>query len=418
MSSASLAVQPCVVGISATTAAPTSRPRSEVADIFRLHGEAYRRAHRLPPLHREVMSAIERCRTAALGGHVERCDACGFERIAYNSCRNRHCPKCQTMAKARWLEARQAELLPVRYFHVVFTLPHELNALALHNKKCVYDLLFRAAADTLKEFGRDPKHLGGKIGFTAILHTWDQRLRYHVHLHCVVPGGALSPDSTRWVRARDNYLFPVRALSRVFRGKFINGLQASAANSQLSFPSGHRVQRSLVHRLWSDDWVVYCKSPFADPHKVLDYLGRYTHRVAISNHRIVAVKDGRVAFRYRDRRDGDKRKLCTLPAGEFIRRFLLHVLPKGLKRIRHYGFLASAAKARDLPLCRQFLGLPAQIPEQTDKGVEELMLELTGIDLTTCPRCKQGTMRFVGGPLDSIAPLYSLGRSPPYGAPP
>jgi hypothetical protein len=359
------------------------------------------------------MHAIESCRTAALGGHVERCDACGFERIAYNSCRNRHCPKCQALAKALWREARRAELLPVRYFHVVFTLPHDLNPLAQANKDAIYALLFQAAADTLKTFGRDPRHLGGKIGFTALLHTWDQQLHYHVHLHCVVPGGALSPDGATWLSAHGDYLFPVKALSLVFRAKFIEGLHECADNGRLAFPQQPDALDILVERLWSVDWVVYCKPPFAGPEKVLDYLSRYTHRVAISNHRLVDVAEGRVTFRYRDRRDGDTVKLCTLTPDEFIRRFLLHVVPKGFKRIPHYGFLAGKAKARDLPRCRALLGVPPQLPKPTDRATQELLLELTGFDLTQCPHCHEGTMRFLGGLPTPSAPLFTVPRSPP-----
>jgi predicted Zn-ribbon and HTH transcriptional regulator len=397
----------------AAHAAPTARPRWEVADVFRLHGGAYRRAHRLSPLDREVMSAIERCRTAALGGHLERCDTCGFERVAYNSCRNRHCPKCQSLAKARWLEARRAELLPVPYFHLVFSLLHELNPLAHDNNEVLYSLLFHAAADTLKDFARDPNHLGGKTGFTAILHTWNQQLGYHVHLHCLVPGGALSPDAARWIPARPNYLFPVKALSRVFRGKFIDGLHKAAASGQLSLPGGPEALRTLIATLWSTEWVVYCKPPFAGPEKVLDYLGRYTHRVAISNHRIVDLHDGRVTFRYRDRRDGDTVKLATVSAEEFIRRFLLHVLPKGFQRIRHYGFLAGRAKGRDLPRCRHLLGLTPELPEPEAKTTRQLVLELTGLDLSTCPRCKRGTMEFAGDLPDLSIPCFAVSRSPP-----
>ena len=410
MSVCSSATQPCPT---AAGHAPTTRPRWEVADIFRLHGEAYRRAHRLPREQIEVMSAIERCRTAALGGHLERCDACGFERPAYNSCRNRHCPKCQALAKARWLEARRAELLPVPYFHLVFTLPHELNAVALANKRSIYGLLFHAAADTLKDFSRDPRHLGGKSGFTTLLHTWDQQLHTHIHLHCLMPGGALSPDRTRWVPARDHFLFPVKALSQVFRGKFIDGLQKAAAKGTVSFPDQPDALASLVHTLRSHDWVVYCKPPFAGPENVLDYLGRYTHRVAIANHRITDVGDARVTFRYRDRRDGDHVKSCTVPAHEFIRRFLLHTLPKGFPRIRHYGILAARAKARDLPRCRQLLGLPPEVPKPPPKTTAQLMAQLTGLDPTTCPRCRRGTLRFAG-PLPPSAIAFPLpSRGPP-----
>ncbi len=411
MSSACPAAQPC--GAALHGGASSRRPPWEVADVFRRFGEAYRRAHPLPLLEREVMRAIELCRTAALGGHVERCDACGFERIAYNSCRNRHCPKCQALAKARWREARRAELLPVRYFHVVFTLPHDLNPLALANKSVLYDLLFQAVADTLKTFGRDPRHLGGKVGFTALLHTWDQQLRYHVHLHCLVPGGALSPDGATWLSAHGDYLFPVKALSLVFRAKFIEGLHERADEGRLAFPDEPDALNALVKRLWSVDWVVYCKPPFAGPEKVLDYLSRYTHRVAISNHRLVDVDRRGVTFRYRDRREGDTVKLCTLAPDEFIRRFLLHVVPKGFKRIRHYGFLAGKAKARDLPRCRTLLGLSAQLPKPADKTTRELLLELTGFDLAECPHCHEGTMRFAGDLPDLATPLLTIPRSPP-----
>jgi len=410
MSSDGPATQFAAVRAAAPRVTPARRPRWEVADVFRLHGEAYRRTHPMPPLHRQVMSAIERCRTAALGGHVERCDDCGFERIAYNSCRNRHCPKCQTMAKARWLEARNAELLPVHYFHVVFTLPHELNPLALANKQRIYGLLFRAAAETLKDFGRDPKHLGGTMGFTAILHTWDQQLRSHVHLHCVVPGGALSADRTRWNSTRDDFLFPVTALSQVFRGKFIDGLKKGVAQGEVACPGG---LRPLLPKLYAHNWVLYCKRPFAGPKKVLDYLGRYTHRVAISNHRIVDVDESRVTFRYRDRTHGNVSKLATVSPDDFIRRFMLHVLPKGFKRIRHYGFLASSAKASQLPRCRELLGLTAPLPQPDDKTTEELVAELTGRDLTTCPRCTRGTMHFVCELPDRPTPCLAVNRGPP-----
>jgi hypothetical protein len=380
----------------------------EVADIVRLHGEAYARAHPLTPPEREVLDAIVRCRTPALGGHLERCDACGFQRPAYNSCRNRHCPKCQTTAKLRWLEARRAELLPVPYFHVVFTLPHALNRLARANKRQVYDLLFHAAADTLKTFGCDPKHLGGTLGLTAILHTWDQQLRYHVHLHCVVAGGALAPDGASWLRAREEFLFPVRALSRVFRGKCLDALAKSFARGELARCDRVALE-ALVARLWKSEWVVYAKRPFAGPRKVLDYLGRYTHRVAIANHRILAVEDGRVTFRYRDRRDHDRLKTSTLGAEEFLRRFLLHVLPKGYQRIRHYGFLANRRKGTGLARCRRLLGLPPDLPAPPDTTTRQLLLDLAGIDPTRCPACGRGTLRIIGllpplGPLDTLSP--------------
>ena len=413
--------------------ASPSRPAWEVADVFRLYGEEYRRAHALPPLERGVMHAIEVCRTAALGGHLERCDACGFEQPAYDSCGNRHCPKCQTVAKLRWLEARKAELLPVGYFHNTFTLPHTLNPIAFANKKLIYDMLFHAVADTLKEFGLDPKHLGGKLGFTATLHTWDQQLRYHVHLHCLIPGGALSPDGSRWLRARERFLFHVKALSRRFRRNFCDRLEESFAKGELRFGGkAARFQsppafRRLVARLRSIEWVVNSKRPFAGPHKVLDYLSRYTHRVAISNHRIRNVEDGRVTFTWRDRRDHNKVKLCTLGAHEFIRRFLLHTLPKGYHRIRHHGFLANRSKQTGLPRCRQLLGLGAEVPKPPKTSARELLVELAGIDPARCPRCNRGTMRVVKplpgasghcaaratSPQEAVRLLADLARSPP-----
>ena len=377
----------------------SARPRYEVAEIFREYGEQYKRSHPLPLSDLKVMHAIEVCRTAYLGGHVERCDRCGFERIAYNSCRNRHCPKCQALAKAEWLQKRKAELLPAEYFHNVFTIPHELNQVALCNKKVVFDLLFKTVAETLQEFASDPKHdLGGKIGFTAILHTWDQKLLDHFHLHCVVAGAALSFDGSHFIRAPKNYLFPVRALSKVFRGKFIDSLKKMFTKGKLIFPSNiahlgtEEGFSRLINQLWKKDWVVYSKPPFDGPEKVLDYLGRYTHRVAIANHRIVKVEDGSVTFRYRDRTDGDKRKQMTICAEEFIRRFLLHVLPESFMRIRHYGFLANRCKKQLLSRCRELLGLCSDPPEVLQETMQERMLRLTGVDLTECPRCKRGHM--------------------------
>jgi hypothetical protein len=374
----------------------------EVADVFREYGEQYRCSHSLPLSHLKVMRAIEICRTAYLGGHVERCDRCGFEKIAYNSCRNRHCPKCQALAKAEWLEKRKAELLPVDYFHLVFTLPHELNGLALCNKKMIFDALFKAASQTLEEFAADPKHgLGGRIGFTAILHTWDQKLLDHFHLHCLVAGGAVSYDGGRFIHAKSGYLFPVRALSKVFRGKFIDSLKKMFASGDLTLPGKIAYlgtpegSSDLIGQLWQKEWVVYSKAPFNGPEKVLDYLGRYTHRVAIANHRIVKVEDGLITFRYRDRADGDKCKQLTLEADEFIRRFLLHVLPDSFVRIRHYGFLANRCKKQLLPRCRELLGLRPDPPEVLPETTQERMLRLTGVDVGLCPCCKHGQMQRV-----------------------
>ena len=303
----------------------------ELADIFRAHGESYRRDHPLPVSHLKVMQAVERCRTAALGGHLEQCDSCGYERPAYNSCRNRHCPKCQSLAKVRWLNKQKSELLPVGYFHLVFTLPHELNGLILTNKKILLSHLFKAVGETLVEFGHT--RLGGQIGFITVLHTWDQTLLDHFHLHCLVPAGALSDDQKRWTPARKNFLFPVKALSVVFCGKFLHLLKKAFGQNKLLFvgqtaslanPAAFQL---LINALRNKPWVVYAKKPFGSPTHVLDYLGRYTHRVALSNDRIVQVDNGQVILSYRDRKDGNRKKTIPVEAHEFIRRFLLHVYP-------------------------------------------------------------------------------------------
>jgi len=377
----------------------SSAGQVEIADIFRIYGRDYIR-DRCPPFsHRKVMSDIGDCRTAALGGHVEKCDHCGFERISYNSCRNRHCPKCQAMAKADWLEKRKADLLPVGYFHNVFTLPHELNLIALANKKVIFNLLFQSVADTLLEFASDPKHrLGGRLGFTAILHTWDQKLNSHIHLHCVIPGGVLSRDNKRWIHARDNFLFPVKAISRVFRGKFLDFFNQAFKDGLLIFPGKaaafetKKGFKTLVTQLWAKEWVVYSKEPFGGPEKVLDYLGRYTHRVAISNHRIVSVKNAIVTFSYRDRTDKNKVKYLAVKAEEFIRRFLLHVVPKSYVRIRHFGFLANKSKKKSLACCRKTLQCEPELPVPPKMNARAMLLYLTGEDLNKCPHCKTGSM--------------------------
>ena len=326
----------------------------------------------------------------------EQCDDCGFERPAYNSCGNRHCPKCQALAKAKWLEARTAELLPVSYFHNVFTLPHELNPLALCNKDVVFELLFQSVAQTLQEFGHN--NLGGKMGFTTILHTWDQTLGPHLHVHCIIPGGVLAPDRTRWISSRESFLFHVEALSIVFRRKLTALLEDAFNGGDLMFP-GHAAPLEsprnfslLLAQLRGKPWVVYSKEPFAGPEQVLNYLARYTHRIAISNDRILSVEDREVSFRYRDREHGNQLKTRTLEAQEFIRRFLLHVLHEGFMRIRHYGFLANRCKNVELPRCRELLGLAPELTKPPAKTVREWMLELTGEDVTRCPRCHRGTM--------------------------
>ncbi len=385
-----------------------NKPQWEVADIFQLHGRQYRDCNTLPLMHLKVMHSIEVCRTSYLGGHVEKCDSCGYERYAYNSCRNRHCPKCQTLTKAKWLEDRKAELLPVGYFHTVFTLPHEINPVALCNQKIIFDILFKAASETLLEFGKN--NLNGNVGFLAILHTWDQTLLSHIHLHCVIAGGALSFDKAAWIPARENYLFSVKALSQVFKGKFLDYLKDVFAAGELIFPgkisslSGEKEFSTFIECLKNKDWVVYCKKPFAGPEKVLDYIGRYTHRVAISNNRIVNVQDGMVTFAYRDRKNADVQKTMTLAAGEFIRRFLLHVLPQGFVRIRHFGFLANRCKKENVQRCRDLMGHPQDMPANTEKSTQEIMIELTGIDITICPCCKEGTMRVI----EVLSPLWKL----------
>ncbi len=335
----------------------------EVADVLRRHGDAYRRARgdHLGRVERRVMSAIELCRTSALGGHTEACTDCGLVRCAYNSCRNRHCPKCQGAARDEWLAARQAELLPVEYFHVVFTLPPAAAEIAFQNKQAVYALLFRSAAQTLQTIAADPKHLGAEIGLVAVLHTWGQALLHHPHLHCVVPGGGLSADGSRWIACRPGFFLPVHVLSRLFRRLFIEGLETAFRAGELGFfgelaaLADPAVFRRRLAELRKVEWITYAKPPFGGPAQVLAYLGRYTHRVAISNARLVSITDHEVAFRWKDYRHNSRPRIMTLAADEFIRRFLLHTLPDGFHRIRHYGFLANGHRAAKLALCRRLL---------------------------------------------------------------
>jgi Putative transposase/Transposase zinc-binding domain len=348
-----------------------SRPRLEVADIFHRHGTVWRKANagHLSLGQIKVMSAIESCRSAALGGHVERCEDCGHSRIAYNSCRNRHCPKCQGAAARDWLAAREADLLPVGYFHVVFTLPAEIAPIAYQNKAVVYDLLFRTAAETLLTIAADPRHLGARIGFTAVLHTWGSAMTHHPHIHLIVPGGGISLDGTRWVRCRPGFLVPVRVLSRLFRRLFLTGLAEAHTAGRLAFFGDldglrrRKVFATHLAPLSRKNWFVYAKPPFAGPEAVLAYLARYTHRVAISNSRLVALDERGVTFRYKDyRRNGQARyRTMTLAPDEFIRRFLLHVLPKGFHRIRHYGLLASATCKTNIVRARELIAVPASV---------------------------------------------------------
>jgi hypothetical protein len=398
------------------------RPRLEVADVFRRYGEAYRRQAgvSLSSPQGRVMTAIETCRTAALGGHVEQCDACGHQRIAYNSCANRHCPKCQSLARARWIERRHAELLDCEYFHVVFTVPDTIAAIALPNKTIVYDILFRATANTLRTIAADPTHLGAEIGFFAVLHTWGQTLVHHPHLHCVIPGGGLSPDGSRWIACPPGFFLPVRVLSRLFRRLFLQDLEAAYDAGTLRLEGSLEGLRNrpawtrALTGLRETEWVVYAKRPFAGPQQVLDYVGRYTHRVAISNHRLLDMDDGQLRFTYKDYRadPSNASKTMTLAAIEFIRRFLLHVLPTGFHRIRYYGFLGARHRRERLARCRELLGStapPSVSPPASPHDYRDRVEALTGIGLRVCPACHHGEMIIV----ERLLPPRMAARLPP-----
>jgi Putative transposase/Transposase zinc-binding domain len=386
-----------------------SRPPLEVADLIRSAGAAFidRNRQWIRWKHVKVLLAIARCRTAALGGHVDQCTRCGHRAtISYNSCRNRHCPKCQTAARNRWIAARQKELLPTRYVHVVFTLPAQLASLALSNQKLIYGLLLRASAETLLEVARDPRHLGAEIGFFSVLHTWSQKLTLHPHVHCVIPAGGLSLDHTHWVRSQNRFFLPLKVLSRVFRGKFVAGLRQAVQNELLHFPgtlaplAQPKTFAAWLRLLFRKDWVVYAKRPFGGPEYVLQYLGRYTHRVAISNHRLISFTEGKVTFRWRDSAHHNEQKLMTLSLDEFLRRFLLHLLPKGFVRIRHFGFLANRRRATLLPLCFPLLGAVQQPQAHQNSSASN--------DLWHCPKC--------GGPMVVLERLTATEiqlRSPP-----
>lgn len=390
----------------------------EVAHIFRLYGEQYRRQHRLSRPQLRAMRAIESCRTAALGGHVYECDECGARKIRYNSCRNRHCPKCQSLDKERWLEQRCDELLPVPYFHVVFTVPHELNLLALANPRWFYDVLFASASQTLLEIAADPKHLGARIGALAVLHTWSQTLALHPHLHCIVPGGGLSLDGKGWVPTRrPDFLLPVQVLAALFRGKFLASVKRAYQAGELRLPESLQapaVVQALLDGLYRKSWVVYSKPPFAGPEKVLAYLARYTHRVAISNHRLLQLDGGgKVSFTYKDYAQGGRRREMTLPAEEFTRRFLLHVLPEGFVRIRYYGLLSNRHRKRNLIHCRELLGIEGVAAQSQESGNwQSRLIRLTGRDPTHCTACGQGHLRHI----EELPPRPWAGlpgRSPP-----
>jgi len=388
-----------------------SRPWLEVAEVFRRYGERFlnRWGHTVSPQQRKALHDIRLCRTAALGGHLEECDHCARRRIAYNSCRNRSCPKCQSTARDRWLAERAQELLPVAYCHVVFTVPQELAPLARQNPSCFYALLFRAVAQTLLEIAANPRHLGARIGFLAVLHTWSQNLLLHPHLHCLVPAGGLALDGSRWIACRRKFFLPVNVLSRLFRGKLLAFLQAAWAEGKLQFHGQLTALaaparfRALLHQLHQKEWVVYAKPPFGGPQHVLKYLARYTHRVAISNSRLVSLADDQVSFQWRDSKDGKRRKTMTLEAVEFIRRFLLHVLPSGFVKIRHFGFLAHRNRAQALAVCRQHL----QSARSYYPSPEVLTAQQRQAMERRCPCCQHGTLHVVAWL--SVAEL-SLGR--------
>jgi hypothetical protein len=394
----------------------TSRPSLEVADIFQQHGADYRQAHGLSLQQLRVMRAIEVCRTAALGGHVEECGHCSYTRIAYNSCRNRHCPKCQNSERARWLEDRKAELLPVEYFHVVFTLPEEIARIAFYNPREVYGILFRAVTETLLTIARDPKHLGAEIGFFAILHTWGQNLQHHPHVHCVVPGGGFSADYHRWIACRPGFFLPVRVLSCLFRRLFLEALQAAFDRGKLGFFGELEELRdaekfaAYLAPLSEKEWVVYAKPPFGGAVQALEYLGRYTHRVALSNDRLLAMEEGKVTFQWKDYRDRDRSKSrrMTLDTDEFIRRFLTHTLPGGFQRIRHCGFLANRDRKQKLELCHHLLSVPVLELLPDTAQCAALLAEIAGPCPARCPVCAVGEMVRV-----ATLPAYRWPAQPP-----
>jgi predicted Zn-ribbon and HTH transcriptional regulator len=378
---------------------PKNKEKLELADIFRLYKDDYRRSHAVSYQQLKVMHHIQICRTAKLGGHLEQCDQCGFEQIAYNSCRDRHCPKCQTLTKEKWLNDRKAELLGCSYFHLVFTLPHDLNPIILSNKKVTVNILFAAVNQTLQAFAKDPQwRLEGRLGFISVLHTWSQTLIDHFHLHCLIPAGALSFTKDRWIAANDDYLFKITSLAKEFKKRYLKLLLDAYLKDKLVFTKKTATLESkknfqqLINSVSKNKWIAYAKRPFAGPQQVLDYLGRYTHRIAISNNRIVSIDDGRVTFTYKDRQNDNEIKKMTLDANEFIRRFLLHVLPKGLIKIRYFGFLAHTNKKKDIALIRKLIDADATFPDKINESISEMMLRLTGIDINCCPVCKKGKM--------------------------
>jgi len=376
----------------------------EVADVFRMYGDDYRQKFNISFEKHQAMRLIEMCRTAALGGHIEVCDNCGIERNAYNSCRNRHCPKCQTLVKEKWLNARKSELLPCPYFHNVFTLPHDLNPLILINMKIMIGILFDAVKETLQAFARDPQwRLEGQLGFISVLHTWNQKLRAHFHLHCIIPAGVLSFDKKKWIAGREEYLFKVESLAKEFQNRYLHKLQKAYKKGELRFTGNTKYLADkknfmkLIKKLWGKQWITYSKRPFGGPEQVLEYLGRYTHRIGITNNRLLSIDDGQVTFSYRDRTDDDnKQKEMTVKAEEFIHRFLLHILPKGFMKIRYYGFLGHANKKTAIPLIWKLIDPDAEIAEKVVETVQEIMLRVSGIDISLCQECGKGKMVCVG----------------------
>lgn len=389
-----------------------SRPSSSVADVIRTHGDALERTHTITPAQQKVMRALASCRTSALGGHLYRCTSCGEERIAYNSCRNRHCPTCQGSRSAAWLAARRDELLPVPYAHVVFTVPDDVAALALGNKRAVYGLLFAAASQTLLTIGRDPRHLGAQLGFVAVLHTWSQTLQHHPHIHCVVPAGGLATQPDRWIATRARYLLPVQVLSRLFRGKLLAGLSRLRDRGELQYGGSTAAiaadpdWKRWLTRLYRREWVVYSKPPFGSPEQVLKYLARYTHRVAISNARLAALDGDEVTFRHRDRHQPERSRCMTLHAVEFLRRFLLHVLPPRFVRIRHYGFLANGVRAARLEICHRLLGTPELDAGDDANESHDDLPDPEDRTQPICPACGLATMRLAGDVEPHDEPLW------------
>jgi hypothetical protein len=379
---------------------------AEIQDIFLKYGKNYLTNHNLTLVQHKAMSAIQKCRTSQLGGHKEVCDSCGHSRISYNSCRNRHCPKCQALAKERWIENQKSNLLDIGYFHVVFTIPDTLNLIVYQNQETLYGLLFKTVSETLAELAADKKYLGARLGYTCVLHTWGQNLMHHPHIHCIVPAGGLSPIG-KWVNSRKKFFIPVKVLSRKFRGKFLYHLKQLYDQTQLEFHGSQKLFaedkefEKLLSSLYSKEWIVYCKPPFKNASCVVEYLGRYTHRVAISNSRIVSIKDGNVTFKWRDYKDSSKSKLMTLSADEFIRRFLIHILPSRFMKIRHYGLLGNRNKNTKLKICKQLTNTPILSKEKI--STLQLILKLTGKDLSKCPHCGS----------DKLSRFTCFGKSPP-----